>query len=251
LLSTFPGRIIARTGYRIVPRIDPVLHFRSDAYLRHNARRQEHLASLHIPVAGMSVLEVGAGIGDHSHYFLDRGCRMTITETRESSLTYVRQRYPSSDVRRLDMEHPPEQFTGAPFDIVYCYGLLYHLSNPAQALEFFRANTGKMLLLETCVSFAQDGSVNLTEEIQKSPTQAFGGIGCRPSRSWLWDQLGKLYPHVYVPRTQPNHEEFPTDWNAPKEHAASLQRAIFVASLEPIPNEMLVPALLMQQRRHE
>jgi hypothetical protein len=251
LLSTFPGRIIARTGYRIVPRIDPVLHFRSDAYLRHNARRQEHLASLHIPVAGMSVLEVGAGIGDHSHYFLDRGCRMTITETRESSLTYIRQRYPSSEVRRLDMEHPPEQVAGAPFDIVYCYGLLYHLSNPAQALAFFRAHTGKMLLLETCVSFAQDGSVNLTEEIQKSPTQAFGGMGCRPSRSWVWGELSKLYPHVYLPRTQPNHEEFPTDWNAPKEHAASLQRAIFVASLEPIPNEMLVPALLMQQRRHE
>jgi hypothetical protein len=251
LLSTFRGRIIARTGYRIVSRFDPVPHFRSDAYVRHNARRQEHLASLHIPVAGMSVLEVGAGIGDHSHYFLDRGCRMTITETRESSLTYVRQRFPSSDVRRLDMEHPPEQVAGAPFDIVYCYGLLYHLSNPAQALAFLRANTRKMLLLETCVSFARDGGVNLTEEIQKSPTQAFGGMGCRPSRSWVWGELRKLYPHVYVPRTQPNHEEFPTDWNAPKEHAASLQRAIFVASLEPIPNEMLVPALLMQQRRHE
>ena len=251
MLSTFPRSIIARTGYRIVPRFDPVLHFRSDAYLRHNARRQEHLASLHIPVAGMSVLEVGAGIGDHSHYFLDRGCRVTITETRASSLEYVRRRFPVSDVRRLDMEHPPEQIAGAPFDIVYCYGLLYHLSNPAQALEFLRGNTGKMLLLETCVSFARDTGVNPTEEIQKSPTQAFGGMGCRPSRSWVWDELRKLYPQVYLPRTQPNHEEFPTDWNAPKEHGASLQRAIFVASLEPIRNEMLTPALLMQQRRHE
>jgi hypothetical protein len=251
LLSAFPRRIIARTGYRIVPRFDPVLHFRSDAYLRHNARRQEHLASLHIPVTGMSVLEVGAGIGDHSHYFLDRGCRMTITETRATSLEYVRRRFPASDVRQLDMEHPPEQVAGAPFDIVYCYGLLYHLSNPAQALEFLRENTGKMLLLETCVSFARDTGVNLTEEIQKSPTQAFGGVGCRPSRSWVWDELRKLYPHVYLPRTQPNHEEFPTDWAAPEEHGASLQRAIFVASLEPICNDMLTPELLLQQRRHE
>jgi hypothetical protein len=251
LLSRFPKRIMARAGYRIVPRFDPLLHFRSDAYLRHNARRQEHLASLHIPVAGMSVLEVGAGIGDHSHYFLDRGCRMTITETRENSLKYVRQRFPASDVRRLDMEHPPAQVAGGPFDIVYCYGLLYHLSNPAQALAFLRENTGKMLLLETCVCFARDTGVNQTEEIQKSPTQAFGGMGCRPSRSWVWGELGRLYPHVYVPRTQPNHEEFPTDWNAPNEHGGSLQRAIFVASLEPIRNDMLTPALLMHQRRHE
>src|ERR1700689_3147468 len=41
----------------------PSYAFRSNQYLRHNARRLEHLASLRIPVAGMSVLEVGAGIG--------------------------------------------------------------------------------------------------------------------------------------------------------------------------------------------
>ena len=251
MLSSLPSRIMARTGYSIVPRFDHLQRFRSDAYLRNNARRQEHLASLRIAVAGMSVLEVGAGIGDHSHYFLDRGCRMTITETRESSLAYIRQRFPSTDVRRLDMEHPPEQVAGAPFDIIYCYGLLYHLSNPAQALAFIRENTGKMLLLETCVSFARDTGVNLTGEVRKSPTQAFAGMGCRPSRSWVWDELRKLYPCVYVPRTQPNHEEFPTDWSAPEEHGASLQRAIFVASLKPIVNEMLTTTLLMQQRRHE
>ena len=41
-------------------------------YVRHNARRLEHLASLRIPVVRMTVLEVGAGIGDHSHYYMDR-----------------------------------------------------------------------------------------------------------------------------------------------------------------------------------
>src|ERR1700761_4867905 len=152
---------MARAGYRIVPSIDPVLHFRSDAYLRHNARRQEHLASLHIPVAGMSVLEVGAGIGDHSHYFLDRGCRMTITETRERSLKYLKLRFPGTDVQRLDMERPPNDVACAPYDGVYSYALLYHLITPAQALVFFRKNTRKMLLLETCVSFGPALAENL------------------------------------------------------------------------------------------
>jgi hypothetical protein len=251
LLNRLSRKIISKTGHDFVPLSDSVLHFHSDPYLRHNARRQEHLASLHIPVAGMSVLEVGAGIGDHSHYFLDRGCRVTITETRESSLKYLREHFPATDVQRLDMESPPEQVAGAPFDIVYSYGLLYHVSNPAQALAFFRENTRKMLLLETCVSFDPHIGVNLTQEIQESPTQAFSAIGCRPSRSWVWNELLKLYPHVYVPQTQPNHEEFPTDWNAPKQHGANLQRAIFVASLEPVHNEMLAPTLLAQQRRHD
>jgi Methyltransferase domain len=250
---TAPSKIARswQKTYSVLPVFDAILQFHSNHYLRHNARRQEHLASLHLPVAGMSVLEVGAGIGDHSHYFLDRGCPTTITESRKRSVKYLKQRFPASEVLQLDIEHPPECVAGAPFDIVYSYGLLYHLSNPAQALAFFRENSRKMLLLETCVSFGKNKDVNLTEETQTSPTQAFSGMGCRPTRSWLWDELHKLYPHVYVPRTQPNHEEFPTDWSVPKEHGARLQRAIFIASLEAIRNEMLVPELLMRQTRHE
>ncbi len=250
MLKTLASKIIEKTEYRVVPAFE-ASHFHADFYLRQNARVQEHLASLHIPVAGTSVLEVGAGIGDHSHYFVARGCRITITEVRDKSLEYLKRRYPTSDVRRLDMERPPKHIVGAPFDIVYSYGLLYHLNNPAEALAFFRENTGRMLLLETCVSFGEEMGVNLTEEPQKNPTQAHSGMGCRPTRPWLWDELRKLYPHVYVPRTQPNHEQFPVDWNAPKEHEAALQRAIFVASLEPVCNEMLVPELLMQQTRHD
>src|SRR5262245_59527575 len=40
--------------------------FHSDSYRRHNARRLEHLASLRLAVAHATVLEVGAGVGDHS-----------------------------------------------------------------------------------------------------------------------------------------------------------------------------------------
>lgn len=83
---------------------DPVQVFHSDHYLRHNARRLEHLASLRIPVAGMTVLEVGAGIGDHSHYYIDRGCSITITEARAENLDYLKRRYPDVHVRFLDMD---------------------------------------------------------------------------------------------------------------------------------------------------
>ena len=62
--------------------------FHSWHYLRHNARRLEHLASLQIPIRGKSVLEIGAGIGDHSSYYLDRGCTVTSrTRGRRTSPT--------------------------------------------------------------------------------------------------------------------------------------------------------------------
>ena len=223
--------------------------FHSNHYLRHNARRLEHLASLKIPVAGMSVLEVGAGIGDHSHYYIDRGCRLTITEVRPENISYLKSRYPNSTVQFLDMELP-SPIAGAPFEVVHCYGLLYHLNKPKQALSFLGRNTSKILLLETCVSFGETKEINLTAERQSDSTQAYSGTGCRPTRPWLFAELQNLFEYVYTPKTQPCHEEFPLDWTTAQQHSAPLQRAIFVASRESLDNEILTPFLISQQTRH-
>jgi hypothetical protein len=71
-LKKIVRQMVHGVGYDIVP-ATPALQFHSDFYIRHTARRLEHLASLRIPVAALSVLEVGAGIGDHSNYYMDRG----------------------------------------------------------------------------------------------------------------------------------------------------------------------------------
>lgn len=240
--------IIGKTGLGNARRCDPVDSFHADHYLRHNARRLEHLASLRIPVAGMSVLEVGAGIGDHSHYYIDRGCKVTITEARTENLHCLRERYPDCSVRFLDMD-APSSVEGTPFDVVHCYGLLYHLNSPKQALSFLSQNTKGMLFLETCVSFGEDEKINLTSEKQSRPTQACSGTGCRPTRPWLFKELQRLFEHVYLPVTQPCHEEFPLDWSAPEKHKAILQRAVFIASRKPLENPMLTPSLVLQQTR--
>lgn len=229
---------------------NPAESFHSNHYLRHNARRLEHLASLRVPVTGMSVLEVGAGIGDHSHYYIDRGCDVTITEARRENLAYITKRYPNRSVLFLDMDDPTS-VPGAPFDVVHCYGLLYHLRKPRQALSFLGQNAKKMLFLETCVSFGDGEEENLTEETQHNPTQAFSGIGCRPTRSWLFKELRELFEYVYLPKTQPWHEEFPLDWSAPEKHRSRLKRAIFIASREPMENPILTQTLVLQQTRHE
>lgn len=242
--------IVRKMGLHIAGTNDPVLNFHSDHYLRHNARRLEHLASLKISVAGKSVLEVGAGIGDHSHYFIDRGCCVTITEARTENLSYLKERYPGYNAFQLDMESP-SKVGGSPFDVVHCYGLLYHLSNPKNALLFLSQNTKGILLLETCVSFGESAEINLIEEASSNPTQAYSGTGCRPTRAWLFRELKDLFEYVYVPTTQPWHEQFPLDWSAPEKHQADLQRAIFIASRERLDNPLLKPSLVLQQTRHE
>ncbi len=241
---------VNKMGFDIARTCEPVRHFHSNHYLRQNARRLEHLASLRIPVAGMSVLEIGAGIGDHSHYYIDRGCRITITEGRFENLQYLRNRYPRCNVQFLDMEHP-SHINGSPFDIVHCYGLLHHLSNPEQSIAFMSYHTGRMLFLETCVSFGENEKISLTNEPQSNPTQAFSGVGCRPTRPWLFSQIQRHFEYVYIPKTQPNHEEFPIDWAAPEKHKPDCQRTVFIASREPLENEILTPSLIMKQTRHE
>jgi hypothetical protein len=226
--------------------------FHSMMYQRHNARRLEHLASLRIPVAGMRVLELGAGIGDQTSYYLDRGCDVTITEARGSNLEVLFRRFAEHTVVRLDMENP-ERVPGSPFDVIHCYGLLYHLTNPEQAIQFIRSHCST-LFLETCVSFGSELAVNPVPEDAADHTQAISGMGCRPTRPWLWQQLQRHFAHVYCPTTQPNHEEFPLDWKAPEKHqiaAPVLQRSVFVASSREIDNPLLSRDLLDIQIRHE
>jgi hypothetical protein len=148
------------------------------------------------------------------------------------------------------LEHPIP-VNGSPFAIIHCYGLLYHLKNPDQALDFLGKQTSKMLFLETCVSFGQNEEINLVKENQYNPTQAYSGTGCRPTRPWLFKKLKTLFEYVYIPKTQPNHEEFPLDWIAPEKHSASFQRAVFIASREKLMNESLSLSLINIQTRHE
>lgn len=224
--------------------------FHSDHYLRHNARRLEHLASLHIPVAGKTVLEVGAGIGDHSSYYLDRGCTLTSTEAREENVRVIQRRFPKIRTAALDMENPRD-LLGAPFDVVHCYGLLYHLGNPERALDYLGKVSKELLLLETCVSFGTDSSIHLVEENKAKPSQSYSGAGCRPTRVWIREELQKHFPYVYIPTTQPNHEEYPLDWTLPQKHHRPLSRAIFIGSKRPIQNPLLTHDLLDRQKRHE
>lgn len=235
---TGSGQTAARAG--------PQESFWSPEYVRHTQRRQEHLASLQLPLAGRSVLEVGAGIGDHTSFFLDRGCAVTVTDGRPENVDAIRELYPGRDARLLPLDPPPaDPFPVA--DVVYCYGLLYHLSDPGPALAFMARSCGSLLLLETCVSFGEDLALNPVTEPEESPTQAITGRGCRPTRPWVWNQLRGLFEFVYATTTQPWHEEFPLDWGAPRD---GLSRAVFVASRRPVESGSLTDRLPSLQTRH-
>lgn len=210
--------------------------FRTLHYQRHNQRRQEHLASLGLPLHGRSVLEVGAGVGDHTSFFIDRGCKVTSIEARpELCEEYARwlpngyddhSRLPTVINGRAELT---DILVSRPVDVVYCYGLLYHLADPAMALAAMARRCLGLLLLETCVSVGDTDELVMCQEHDET-TQSVVGIGCRPMRPWVFNQLGMLFDHVYMPATQPNHEEFPIDWTPEGAPFPARTRAVFVAS---------------------
>jgi len=231
--------------------------FHGPSYLRHNSRRLEHLASLGLNLHGRSVLELGAGIGDHTTYFLDHGCSVTSVEPRmENCQLYAammqrRQAEGYEAVSRCRIVRADaltfESVVSESFDIVHCYGLLYHTDDPEAVLSAMARKCRQFLLLETCVSYGSEEAINRVPENAESPSQSVSGAGCRPTRPWLFKQLSFLYPHVYVPITQPAHEEFPLDWNtAPISRREA--RAVFIASRQPLHNPLLLDYLPERQK---
>jgi hypothetical protein len=104
-----------------------------------------------------------------------------------------------------------------------------------------------MLLLETCVSFGAEEALNPCREDGNNPTQSISGGGCRPTRIWVYNQLQRHFEFVYLPITQPDHEEFPLDWTSPSSHP--FNRSIFIASRQKILNPLLTENIPWQQNR--
>ncbi|CAN5864886.1 [2,4-di-O-methyl-alpha-L-fucopyranosyl-(1-_3)-alpha-L-rhamnopyranosyl-(1-_3)-2-O-methyl-alpha-L-rhamnopyranosyl] dimycocerosyl phenol-phthiocerol 3'''-O-methyltransferase [soil metagenome] len=233
----------------------PEQQFHGHEYLRHNARRQEHLATLGLDLANKTVLEVGAGIGDHTTFFLDRGCTVTSTEPRDDNLAALRRHFKREarvTIEKLDLDAPPAADLRT-FDIVYAYGVLYHLARPEAALAWLCGKVAPrgVLLLELCVSFGDADAPNLVAEDPDLVSQAITGTGCRPTRTWVMNRLRMHLPHAYCTATQPWHSEFPLNWlpGAKGESASGLTRAVFVGSRIALDTPLLRPELPHRQSR--
>lgn len=197
-----------------------------------NEARQKHLASLELDLENKTVLEVGAGIGLHTGFFEERGCEILSSDSRLENLAEIQRRDPHRKVKILDLEKTTDLTHLGEFDIIYCYGLLYHTANPQQVLSSLSQICRQMILLETCVTPGMEIKSYARGEDKRSHNQAMSGLGCRPTRPWIMETLREYYGYAYISKTQPRHIDFDLDWvNAvPKGN----HRAVFVGSKMPL-----------------
>lgn len=209
-----------------------------------NAARLAHLASLGLDLERKQVLEVGAGIGLHTPFFLERGCEVLVTDGNAENVAEIRRRLPQVRTAVVDLEQDRAIEDLGTFDIVYCYGLLYHLSNPEAAIARFASVCRRQLLLETVVGRGRYPEVHLVRD-PVLENQAVSGIGCRPTRPWIMQTLTRHFGHAYVTRTQPDYPDFTPDWIVTEPRL--FHRGVFVGSKYPLASPELLSELPDQQ----
>ncbi len=161
-----------------------------------------------IPVQQLSTaLDAGAGVGFFSQTLLDCGMFVSGFDGREENVAEARKRYPLIPFEQGDLQDRSILKLGK-FDLVLCFGLLYHLENPLLAVRHLRGLTEKCLLLESmCVP--DDRPSLLLREEPREDDQSLTDVAYYPSESSLIKMLYRAgFKYVYQVLQLPDHDDF-------------------------------------------
>ena len=193
--------------------------------------RLEHLATLGLPVQGRSVIDVGCGIGRLSEFFADRGCDVLCVDGREENIAQLRALYPQRRAAVVDVE-TDQLLEHGHFDVVFCYGLLYHLADPLAFLRRAATICRELMIVETCITDSQERVLFLVDD-PDDPTMALHRVASRPSPAYVATTLRLSgFDHVYSPVQLPRHKDFDYERRNDLSHLrdGNAMRDIFVAS---------------------
>jgi SAM-dependent methyltransferase len=209
-----------------------------------NHARLEWLAAAELPVVEKRVLDVGCGVGHFAPFYLERRCSVVGVDGREENVEVLRRRHPEVTGYVADVQAPFAADLGL-FDVVHCFGLLYHLESPVAALRNMFAVCREFIILETMVCDSSRAIAVLADET-KTANQALAGLGCRPSPKFVVLALNRIgFSHVYGTIAPPAHPDFLFTWQDNLETSRDDHnlRCVFVGSRHPLECRTLVPLL--------
>lgn len=211
-----------------------------------NVARLRHLNSLGLHLEERTVYEPGCGIGLLTSFFEDKNCTVLSTELDEHNCAANLELHPWRKDRVLQADADMPVPHGGTFDVVFAYGLLYHVFDPRAAICHLSAACSDFLLLSTLVNYEDDGILHPRTQ-WVGANQGMEGQVYRPARDWVMAELAKHFPYVYISRQQPACDQFPTRWPARLDY---WKRAIFVASRNELKLPTLSTTLLMKQETY-
>jgi len=158
-----------------------------------------------------SALDVGCGLGDFSGYLSEFGIHKVVgIDGREKNVVEARKRHIGPQFQIGDAEELQVQALGS-FDLVLCFGLLYHLENPMRAVRILRALTKKVLIVESMCVPGDKPKLELLDEVDpklldgyEHYDQGLNYLGFYPSEPCLIKMLTRSgFPFVYEFLTLP------------------------------------------------
>ena len=180
------------------------------------------------PALGLSTaVDAGCGVGFFSQTLAECGLCTCGVDARGENIEEARRRFPGIPFEQADVEAREISKLGR-FDLVLCFGLLYHLENPLQAIRNLGAITEKCLVLESMCLPDERCSLLLREE-PRQDDQSLTEMACYPSESTLVKMLYRTgFAKVYRVTPLPDHDDFRDT------HEHNQRRTVLVASYVPI-----------------
>lgn len=180
------------------------------------------------PALGLSnAVDAGCGVGFFSRTLAECGLDVSGFDARAKNVDEARRRFPGVPFECADVEDRAVSRMGR-FDLVLCFGLLYHLENPLQAIRNLRAITEKCLLLESMCMPEKRCALLLRQEPRQND-QSLKELACCPSEGGLVKMLYRAgFAGVYRVTPLPDHDDF----RETAEHAQ--RRTVLLASSVPI-----------------
>src|SRR5712672_1481485 len=174
-----------------------------------------------------SALDAGCGIGFFASVLRESGLNVRAFDGRQKNVEEARTRYPGIQFDEGNIEDSSILRFGL-FDLVLCFGLLYHLENPMLAIRNLRALTHKVLLLESMCIPSENAFMLLRDE-PRNESQSLTDLAFYASEACLVKMLYRSgFTAVYRLASLPDHDDF----NETRQHTR--RRTVLLAAYGPL-----------------
>jgi FkbM family methyltransferase len=212
--------------------------FDQEHYQALNASREKVLRSLiqeqREPLALRSAIDIGCGLGYFSSSLSSLGLNVVGVDARQENVEEARRRHPGIEFHAIDAEQASASRLGQ-FDLVLCFGLLYHLENPFRVIRNLAGLSTKLVLIEGMVYPSPEPIMALLDE-NNLKDQGLHYLAFYPSEACLAKMLFRAgFSNCFLPNPMPDHPFF-----QPQSSSFRI-RSMLAASRVPLSSKFLTP----------
>jgi FkbM family methyltransferase len=154
-----------------------------------------------------TALDAGCGLGFFAELLRECGLDVTAFDARFENVEEAQRRYPNIRFEIGDIQERSVLSLGT-FDLVLCFGLLYHLESTLLSIRNLRGLTGKVLLLES-MCFPDEEPWMLLREEQPIADQSITNLAFYATEGCLAKMLYRAgFRAVYRVAALPDHDDF-------------------------------------------